>query len=510
MAETSGNNKKIAKNTVILYIRMILSLCISLYTSRAVLDALGVEDYGIYNIVGGFVSILSIITSSLVMGAQRFITFELGRNDFNRLHKTFSTFVSLFLFLSAALFIVAAIFGKPLIENFLVIPEQRLQSALFVFYCSLAAFCINLISIPYNACVLAHEKMDFYAVVSIGESIMRLAVVLSLVYSPFDKLNTYAALLVLVGTISRIIYGIYCSRNFKETRDSLHLDKSILKEILSFSLWMALGGIVVVAKEQGVNVVINLFCGVTINAARGISMQVSGMLNQFASSLASAINPQITKSYAEGNFDRSVYLTFLLTKAQGILLLLLVVPLYFEMDFILGLWLKEVPYYTSIFAKWVLITTYLTTIRNTYGTLYLAIGDVKTLQWTTSLLYILILPLSYLALKIGMEPVSTMQITAIVEIITFVASYAYMSYKFSFPFLKYLKTVILPLIAICGVCSGVIYLLKSNIQCNAIIEFFIIGFVSVVITVASSYLFLLTDKEKQGVATIVNRKLKRR
>ena len=508
MAETTGN-KKIAKNTIILYIRMIVSLCISLYTSRAVLDALGVEDYGIYNIVGGFVSILSIITSSLIMGAQRFITFELGRNDFNRLHKTFSTFVSLFLILSGLLFIIAAIFGKPLVEQFLVIPEHRVGAALFVFYCSLAAFCINLISIPYNACVLAHEKMDFYALVSIGESVMRLIVVLLLVYTPFDRLNTYAALLVIVGTISRIVYGIYCSRNFKETRDSLHIDKSILREILSFSLWMALGGIVVVAKEQGVNVVINLFCGVTINAARGISMQVSGMLNQFASSLASAINPQITKSYAEGNFDRSVYLTFLLTKAQGILLLLLVIPLYFEMDFILGLWLKEVPYYTSIFSRWVLITTFLTTIRNTYGTLYLAIGDVKTLQWTTSLLYFMILPLSYVALKMGMEPVSTMQITAVIEIITFVASYAYMNYKFKFPFLNYLKTVIIPLIVICFICSTSIYLLKSNVQVNPIIEFFITGFVSVVITSMLSYLFLLTESEKRGVITIINKKLKR-
>lgn len=509
MTDNTSKNKTIAKNTIYLYLRMIVSMAISLYTSRAVLDALGVEDYGIYNIVGGFVALLNVITTSLVMGAQRFITFELGRGDENKLHRTFATFSTLFLIMSVVIFAIAAVFGKPLVEHFLVLPEGRVGAALFVFYCSLASFAINLIAVPYNACVIAHEKMDFFAIVSIGESFSKLLIVYLLYTTPFDRLQTYAVLLVAVGVIVRLTYGIYCSKHFKETKSSFLIDKDILKEVFSFSLWMFLGGLVMIAKEQGVNVVINLFCGVTINAARGISMQVSGILSQFANSIASAINPQITKSYAEGNLSRSINLTFLLTKAQGLLLLLIAIPLYFEMDFVLGLWLKEVPYYADVFAKWVLIITLLTTIRNTYSSFYLASGDVKTLQWTTSLIYIMILPLSYLALKMGFEPVITMQITAVIEVLTFIASYVYLKYKFQFPLGRYLRQAILPLCIVCFASSGSLYALQKCFVINPIAEFFIIGTLSVLLTGGISYLILLSNNERTMVKDFINKKLHR-
>lgn len=509
MGDNSAKNKTIAKNTIYLYLRMILSLAIGLYTSRAILDALGVEDYGVYNIVGGFVALLNIVTSSLVMGAQRFITFELGKGDENKLHRTFATFSTLFIIMSFAIFAIGAIFGKPLVQHFLVLPENRVDVALFVFYCSLASFAINLIAVPYNACVVAHEKMDFYAIVSIGESLSKLLIVYLLYTTTFDRLKVYAVLLVSVGIIVRLTYGIYCSKHFNETKSTLLLDKQILKEIFGFFLWMFLGGLVVIAKEQGVNVVINLFCGVTINAARGISMQVSSILNQFANSIASAINPQITKSYAEGNLQRSINLTFILTKSQGILLLLIAIPLYFEIDFVLGIWLKEVPYYANVFAKWVLITTILTTIRNTYGPFYLASGDVKTLQWTTSLVYITILPLSYLALKMGYEPVVTMQITAGIEVVTFIASYGYLGYKYNFPLNRYMTQAILPLCVVCFVTSCCLYVLRNGLDINPVVEFFVISFSSVVLTIGLSYLVLLTKNEKSMINEFVNKKLHR-
>ena len=509
MVENLNKNKTIAKNTIYLYLRMIVSMIISLYTSRAVLDALGVSDYGIYNIVGGFVALLNVITTSLVMGAQRFITFELGRGDEIRLFRTFATFSTLFLIMAVVIFTIASIFGKPFVEHFLVLPKERVGAALFVFYCSLASFAINLIAVPYNACVIAHEKMDFYAIVSIGESFSKLLIVYLLYTTSFDRLQTYAVLLVTVGIIVRLTYGVYCSKHFKETKSTFLIDKTIIKKVFSFSLWMFLGGLVMIAKEQGVNVVINLFCGVTINAARGVSMQVSGILNQFSNSIASAINPQITKSYAEGNLSRSINLTFLLTKAQGLLLLIITIPLYFEMNFVLGLWLKDVPYYADIFAKWVLIITFLTIIRNSYSSFYLASGDVKTLQWSTSLIYIMILPLSYFALKMGFEPVVTMQITSVIEVLTFAATYIYLKYKFNFPLGRYLRQTILPLCIVCLLTSVSLYVVQNSFDIDPVAEFFIICTLSICLTIGTSYLILLSKNEKKIVIELVAKKFNR-
>lgn len=501
------NNQTIAKNTIYLYLRMIVYLVISLYTSRAFLDALGIDDYGIYNVVGGFVALLNVITSSLIQGAQRFITFELGKGDAQKLHRTFATFSTLFFLMAIVIFVIGMLFGAPLISRFLVIPEGRIDAAMFVFYCSLGAFAINLISIPYNACVIAHEKMKFYALVSISESLGKLLIVYALYVTSFDRLKVYALLIVALGLVIRLTYGIYCSKQFPETKTKFFLDKIILKEVTTFSLWMALGGVVVTAKEQGVNVVINLFCGVAINAARGVSMQVSSILGQFASNIAFAITPQITKSYAEGNFQRSVNLTFLLTKVQGIMLFLIAIPLYFEIDFLLALWLKNVPYYTNVFAKWALIVTFLSTMRNTYGPLYLATGDVKTLQWSTSLIYVLILPLSYVALKLGYEPVSTMQITAIIEVISWLVSYYYMKYKFKFPLGQYIMQVILRLISVFVTTVVMLILVQSLMIENSFLRLLIIATVSTLVILILSYLILLSQPERVMVNGFINRKL---
>jgi len=486
---------------------MIVSLVISLYTSRAFLDALGIEDYGIYNVVGGFVALLNVITSSLVQGAQRFITFELGRGDAQKLHRTFATLSTLFFLVAIVIFAIGMLFGAPLISSFLVIPEGRIDAAMFVFYCSLGAFAINLIAVPYNASVIAHEKMKFYALVSIGESLSKLLIVYALYVTPFDRLKVYALLIVVLGLVVRLTYGIYCSKHFQETKTRFVWDKAILKEITTFSFWMAFGGILVTAKEQGVNVVINLFCGVAINAARGISMQVSSLLGQFVSSIAFAITPQITKSYAEGNLQRSVNLTFLLTKVQGIVLLLIAIPLYFEIDFLLALWLKNVPYYANVFVQWTLILTFLFTMRNTYGPLYLAIGDVKTLQWTTSLIYILILPLSYVALKAGYEPVSTMQITAIVEVITWLVSYCYMKYKFKFPLGQYIIKTIFPLISVFVATTVILILLQNLMTESSFLRLLIMTAVSTSMILILSYMLLLSQSERAIVNDFIRKKL---
>ena len=495
MSENTESNKRIAKNTIYLYLRMIVSMLIAFYTSRAFLDALGVEDYGIYNIVGGFVSLLSLITGSLTLGAQRFISFALGKKDTEFLHRTFSTFSNLFLIIAVGIVLVGAAFGHLVIYDLLNLPSERLDAALFCYYCSLVAFSVNVIAIPYTASVISHEKMDFYAVVSISESVLKLLIVFALFITPFDRLKVYALLLVIVGVIIRVTYGIYCSKKFPETKHSKVIDKKILKEAFVFTFWMAFGNAAVIAKEQGVNVVINLFCGVTINAARGISTQISSIMNQFGNSIASAIDPQITKSYAAGDLERSVRLTFLLTKAQGLMLVLVALPLYFEVDYLLGIWLKEVPYYANIFTKWVIVLSVITALRNTYGPLYMATGDVKTLQWTTGLIYILNLPLSYIALKMGYEPVVTMQIAVVIEIITWILSYWYMKWKFHFPLGRYVIEAIIPLLVIVAVTASLLLGVQYIMPDMGVWRFLLTGTIDVVLVLGLAYVVLLNKSE---------------
>ncbi len=507
---TSETNKRIAKNTVYLYLRMIVLMLIALYTSRAFLDALGVDDYGIYNIVGGFVSLLALITGSMTMGAQRFISFAIGKKDPENLHRTFSTFTNLFLILAVTIFLIFGLMGHWVVYDLLNLPIGRLDAALFCYYCSLLAFSVNIIAIPYMAAVISHEKMDFYAMVSILESLLKLVIVYTLYTTSFDRLKVYACLLAIVGLVIRFIYGIYCSRNFPETTHCRSIDRKILKEAFFFTFWMAFGNAVVVAKEQGVNILINLFCGVAMNAARGISVQVSSVMSQFGNSIASAINPQITKSYASGNWNRSVNLTFLLTKAEGLMLLVIALPLYFEMNFLLEIWLNNVPYYAEVFAKWIVILSVLTPLRNCYGPLYMATGDVKTLQWSTSIIYILILPLSYVALKLGYEPVVTMQITAVIEVITWIASYCYIQYKFKFPLGRYIKETILPLILIASFSSVILYSIQIFLSVNNFWRFFLVCVVSVSLVTSLSYCFLLSKNEKAFVVRVVQSKLPRK
>lgn len=509
MSENTESNKRIAKNTIYLYLRMIVSMLIAFYTSRAFLDALGVEDYGIYNIVGGFVSLLSLITGSLTMGAQRFISFALGKNDADFLKRTFSTFSNLFLLIAVGIVLIGAVFGHYVIYDLLNLPSNRLGAALFCYYCSLVAFSVNVIAIPYTASVISHEKMDFYAIVSISESILRLLIVFALYATPFDRLKVYALLLVTVGVIIRITYGIYCSKKFPETKLSRVIDKKILKEVFVFTFWMAFGNAAVIAKEQGVNVVINLFCGVTINAARGISTQISAVMNQFGNSIASAINPQITKSYAAGDWERSVRLTFLLTKAQGLMLVLIAIPLYFEVDFLLGVWLKEVPYYSNLFTKWVIVLSVISTLRNTYGPLYMATGDVKTLQWTTGFIYILNLPLSYVALKMGYEPVVTMQIAVVIEVITWILSYWYMKWKFCFPLGKYVVEAIIPLFVIVAVTASIIWGVHFLMEEESVWRFLLTGVIDVVMVLGLAYVVLLNKSERSFALNAIHSKLHR-
>lgn len=407
MTDTSQNNKRIAKNTLLLYIRTIFILLVTLYTSRVILNTLGVSDFGIYNVVGGVVSIFSVISGSLSSSISRFITYELGYGDINKLKRIFSTSINIQIGISLVILILAEIFGVWFLNTKMNIPTDRLTAANWVLQCSLISFIINLISVPYNACIIAHERMSAFAYISILETVLKLAIVYMLLISPYDKLVTYAILLVIVSLIIRLIYGWYCNRNFDESHYKFVYDKTLIKEMTGFAGWSLFGNGAYMLNVQGVDMLINIFFGVTLNAARGLATQVQNAVMQFVNNFTVAVNPQITKSYASGDINYMNRLVCDGAKFSYFLLLIFMIPIVCEADYILHLWLKTVPEYAPVFLRLSLFGSIMTLLGNTMLTAIFATGNIKRYQLWVTIVGCLVFPLTWIAFEFGLPPEAT-------------------------------------------------------------------------------------------------------
>ena len=357
-----NKSKTIARNTAMLYIRMLFSMFVSLYTSRIVLEILGVEDYGIYNIVGGVVTIFSFINSSMSSATQRYLSFELGKEDLERLNKVFSSALSIHVLTGILIIILGETFGMYFLLNYLNIPADRLDIAIIVFQFSLFSTFLSIVQVPYNASIMANEKMDIFAYVSIAEVLLRLLMVIMLSFIDVDKLMLYSILIfsVILTTTSYLKY--YCIRNFKECSFAFVRDKVLYKELLSYSGWSLFGNIAAVSMSQGINILLNVFFSPAVNAARAISYQVSGAIQSFASNFQAAANPQIIKSYANNDNNYMLTLIFASSRITFYLLFLLALPILIETNFILQLWLKKVPDYTVIFTFLIIINSLIDSI----------------------------------------------------------------------------------------------------------------------------------------------------
>ena len=401
MSESDSANKKIAQNTILLYARTILVMVVALYTSRVVLNTLGVEDYGVYQVVGGVVAMFSVISGALSTAISRFLTYGLGKADEDRLRKTFSTSIIVQMVIALVVLVLCEFIGVWFLNNKLDIPNGRMDAANWVLHCSLAAFVINLISVPYNASIVAHEKMDVFAYISILEVLLKLLIVYALVISPFDKLVSYAVLTVAVAIIIRLIYGIYCNLHFKECKGKIVYDKTIFNEMLGFAGWNFFSNGVYIFNNQGVTMLVNVYFGVAMNAARGIATQVESAVQQFTNNFTTAINPQITKSYAIGDKDRLYYLICKGAKFSFFLLFCISLPIIMETDFILKIWLKTVPDYTALFTRLAFISAMLGVLGNSCYTACLATGNIKRYTIITSFIASLVFFLTWLAYKLG-------------------------------------------------------------------------------------------------------------
>ncbi|WP_299169656.1 oligosaccharide flippase family protein [uncultured Bacteroides sp.] len=407
MTSQSENTKRIAKNTLILYVRTLFTMLVSLYTSRVILNTLGVSDFGISNVVGGVVGMFSVISGSLSSSISRFITYELGHGDINKLKRIFSTSVNIQIGIALIIVILAECIGVWFVNHKLNIPAGRLVAANWVFQCSLLSFAIGLISVPYNACIIAHERMSVFAYMSILETILKLAIVYMLFISPYDKLISYAVLFVVVSFIMRLIYGWYCNKHFVESHYEFIYDRPLIKEMTGFAGWSFFGNTAYMFNTQGVDMLINIFFGVTLNAAKGVASQVQNAVMQFVGNFTVAINPQITKSYASGDREYMNKLVCRGARFSYFLLLIFAVPIVCEADYILYLWLKTVPEYAPIFLRLILFGTLMAILGNTMLTAIQATGNIRRYQIWITIAGCFVFPLTWIAYKLGFPPETT-------------------------------------------------------------------------------------------------------
>ena len=401
MSDISINNKRIAKNTLMLYGRMLFLMAINLYTSRVVLEALGVEDYGLHNAVAGFIAMFSMVSASISGSISRFITFMLGQNNQNKLDIVFSTALIIQIGIAVFVILLVELFGVWFLNTKMVIPEGRSFAANFVLQFALLTFALNLWSTPYNAALIAHERMSAFAYIGIFEGVANLAVALAVQYAPCDSLVLYAALMCLISFIIRMVYSLYCKRNFSECSFHWIIDKQLFKEMFNFAGWNFIGVISGLLREQGLNLLFNIYFGPVINAARALASQVNTAVGKFSQNFLIAVQPQITKSYAAGNADEANTLVIRSSRLSFLLMILFVIPIISETDFILSLWLKEVPNHTVSFVQIILLISLLESISFPLVHLMLATGNIKKYQIVVGTVNLLNFPVAWLILYYG-------------------------------------------------------------------------------------------------------------
>lgn len=398
------NNKRIAKNTSLLYIRMIVVMCIQLYTSRVILNALGISDYGLYNVIGGLVVMFSSLNMSLGSSTSRFFTVELAKDDTSALNKVFSTAMAIHITMAFIVFILAETIGLWFFYEKMVIPPDRISASMWVFQLSVVSSMFSITQVPYNAAIIAHERMNIIAYVGIGEAISKLLIAYLISFSPIDKLIIYAILIFMVQLTVMMTYRFYCIKHFRETNFNFQRDGSLYKSMLSYSLYDTVGCMAVMAQGQGLNMVLNVFCGTVVNAARAISYQIQAAVSQFASNFMAAVNPQIIKYYTQGNMKDMMQLVRRASIFSFAVLYMIILPVSLEIDYLLEIWLGEYPPYTTSFVVIILINELLNAFRRPRITIFHASGHIKLSNIITGGILFLALPLGYILMKLGYPP----------------------------------------------------------------------------------------------------------
>lgn len=482
-----GNNKTIAKNTLMLYMRAILMMGIGLYTSRIILKALGITDFGIYNAVGGIIAMFGFISSSLSNATSRFITIAIGRGDQSYTNRTYGNIKVMYYILCVVIVLFAETVGLWFLFNKMTIPADRMSAAFWVYQYSVLSSVVGFISVPYNSAIIAHERMSAFAYISLLDATLKLVICFLLQMSPYDKLIVYATLLFFVGVIDRIIYAVYCNKRFEEVHAPARIDKEQLREILTMSGWSLSGNLFWILNTQGVNLILNVFFGPVVNAARGIAMQVQGVMGQFVTNFQTAINPQITKSYANVEYDRMHSLLHLSSKFSYFLMLLMSVPVFIEAPIILKWWLGTIPDNTIVYLRIILLYSVFATLANPLWIAVLATGKLKKYQLWDNMVQALVLPISYIAFKyFHAASYWVFIILLVAEIVEIFVRVWVVLPLINHKYLDYIREVVIPLVLVSFVAPLVPLALSNYLSTNEVVEFFMIS----VISVLSSFFFI--------------------
>lgn len=502
MINVSSNNKRIAKNTLLLYMRMLFLMAISLFTTRIILDALGVEDYGIYNVVGGFVTMFSVLSGGLSSATQRFLSFDLGRGDKEALNRTFSACVLIYFIIAVVIVVVAELCGYWFLDNKLNLPNERLDAAHIVFHLSLITLVINLISTPYNALIISHERMNIFAYISIFEAVAKLSIAYAIENTHKDKLIVYSLMLCFVQLLVRFIYGIYCKKHFPESKVRLSFDWGMVKEVYSFTGWLMLGSLSYMGRTQGVNILLNIFFGSAVNAARGISVQVQNTVNGFVSNFQMALNPQIVKSYSQMDFVAMQKLVLRSAKFSFCLMLFFALPIMVETDGILNLWLKNTPEYSAIFVRLMLALSLIETIANPMTRSIEATGKIREYQIVGSAMMLSILPISYIVLKFYNYPPIVYWISIGIYIILVVYR-IYLVHKLLGFSLSFFYTELVLRLFIISALSAIPVIAIHYIVPSGLIRFVLVCLISTTMTFASTWIIGLDGHERKVITNMI-------
>ena len=498
MSQISENNKRIAKNTLLLYVRMLFMMVVSLYTSRVVLNALGVEDFGIYNVVGGVVAMFSVLSGSLSAAISRFITYELGKGNKDVLNKIFSASVTIQLLLSLIIVVLIESVGVWFLNSKMTIPADRMTAANWVLQFSIVTFVINLISVPYNAAIIAHERMSAFAYISILEAVGKLSIAFLILYSPIDRLIFYAVLICLVAVVVRFTYGRYCQKHFEECHYHFHWDKEILKRMFGFAGWNFIGASSSVLRDQGGNIVINLFCGPAVNAARGIAFQVNNAISGFVMNFMTAINPQITKSYASGDYKYMMTLIFQGARLSFYMLLLLSLPVLINTHYILTIWLKLVPDHAVLFVQLTLLFAMSESISGPLITAMLATGKIRNYQIVVGGFQMMNLPISYILLRIGFIPETVLIVAIVISQCCLVSRLWMLRGMIGLKVRYYIKKVYLNVIAV-TVLSALIPIAISRYMTESFLNFILLTLFTLACTSIIIFYVGCNRKEREFV-----------
>lgn len=487
---------------------MILTMLVTLYTSRVILNTLGVEDFGIYNVVGGIATMLSFFNGAMSSATQRFLSYDIGLGNLSQLRNTFNAALFIHICIALFIFILGETIGLWVVKSYLVIPTERMDAAIWVYHFAILSFMITIIQVPYNATIIAHERMNMYAYFSILEVTLKLLIVFMLAWISYDKLKLYGILHFLVVFGVFILYKIYTSRKFEETKFILVKDWTLFKTMISFSGWSLFSNIAFVAKGQMVGIILNMFFGPVVNAAQAVANQVQGGLNNFSSNFQLAVNPQIIKSYASNDTNYFTSLIVLSAKFSYFLLLFLSLPIIVEIDQVLKLWLKTVPDFADSFTILLLITVLLDSMSRSLRTAIQATGRIKLYESVIGTISILTLPVSYLFLKMGFHANIVFIVNILIAIIDLFLR-LYNAHKLiDFPILIFLNEVVVKNIIITFFCLSLPVILK-NVMNESLSRLIIISIVSLIWNTLIIFMIGLNKSEKKIIYKELNKLLKR-